>query len=327
MTRWVSGHPDRAAHLDALRRAPSGSPQPPSFDVGTFWTAVQARTTAVPAPVARRMRGVATPPPSWSRGVGARAGHRWLPGAVAVGLVLMVGALAVWRQAVRQEAPAFVRTYATAAAERATVALEDGTQVVIAPGSRVQLLADYGRGRRDVYLNGQAYFAVAHDPQHPFTVRAANAVARDVGTRFGVRAYSEEARVRVVVAEGSVSVGDTVSSRRTRHPVVGANTLAEVDRTGATVVTADVNTDAYLSWIGGRLNFRDTPLRDALGELGRWYDLDFRLVTPAPDGVALTATFGNEPVADALTALAVALNVRVRRDGRTVTLTPLPHDN
>jgi ferric-dicitrate binding protein FerR (iron transport regulator) len=188
----------------------------------------------------------------------------------------------------------------------------------------VRVPSGYGRGARDVYLEGQAYFGVTHDARQPFAVHAANAVVRDVGTRFGVRAYPEDSRVRVVVADGVVALTDSGAMGRQRAPSrLAAGTLGEIDRAGAVALTASVDTALYLSWTSGRLVFREMPLREALPELGRWYNLEFQVAGAVPDGMALTATFGTEPVDHALSALGIALGMRVERAGRAVTLTPL----
>src|SRR5438067_12137346 len=62
------------------------------------------------------------------------------------------------------------REYATTAAQRMVVRLQDGTQVTLAPKSRVRYAADYGRERRELYLDGEAYFQVTPDSQRPLRV-------------------------------------------------------------------------------------------------------------------------------------------------------------
>src|SRR5690242_20395896 len=72
------------------------------------------------------------------------------------------------------------RVYVTAPRERAELLLSDGTHVRLAPGSQLRVAADYGLDRRDAYLDGLAYFEVAHDARRPFTVFARNASAVDI---------------------------------------------------------------------------------------------------------------------------------------------------
>ena len=95
---------------------------------------------------------------------------------------------------------------ATPVGVRDSVRLLDGTIVVLAPASRLTLAADYGEGERNVSLDGAALFAVVHDSAHPFAVHAGNAVVRDVGTAFTVRADDDAGVVRIGVTEGAVSV-------------------------------------------------------------------------------------------------------------------------
>src|SRR5438046_7682597 len=96
------------------------------------------------------------------------------------------------------------REYATAAAQRMVIRLQDGTQVTIAPKSRVRYTADYGTAHRDLYLDGEAYFQVAPDSQRPLRVHTAGSVTEDLGTAFVIRAYADQIATEVDVAEGQI---------------------------------------------------------------------------------------------------------------------------
>jgi transmembrane sensor len=83
------------------------------------------------------------------------------------------------------------------------VELADGSRVSAGPDTLLQV--DYSDGVRRIHLQrGEAIFEVAKDHARPFIVNAGGAVARAVGTRFGVD--RREDRVRVTVAEGRVAV-------------------------------------------------------------------------------------------------------------------------
>src|SRR2546422_5475331 len=82
------------------------------------------------------------------------------------------------------------------------IRLQDGTQVTIAPKSRVRYTADFGRAHRDLYLDGEAYFQVAPDSQRPLRVHTPRSVTEDLGTAFVVRAYGDQNATEVVVIEG-----------------------------------------------------------------------------------------------------------------------------
>jgi len=80
--------------------------------------------------------------------------------------------------------------------------------------------------------------------------------------------------------------------------------------------------DRDLGWAEGRLRFADAPLRSALPELGRHYDLTFRLADPTLGERRLTATFADVRAPELLRELALTLDLRVTRDGNVVTLHP-----
>ena len=173
-------------------------------------------------------------------------------------------------------------------------------------------------GPRGVSLEGEAYFDVVHDERRPFVVRAGELVATDLGTEFTVRAYPEDAGARVVVREGRVAIR-AAGSAATPERVVAPGQLGRLG-VGAEPAVEPADTAAYFAWTEGRLVFDGTPLRDALPQLSRWFDLEFRLADSSLGDVPLTATLKTQPTPDVLDNLAASLGMRQRRLGRTVTL-------
>src|SRR5690606_13337061 len=214
--RWVAADASRADLVATMRRAWDASGTlPPRLDVDAAWTRLSGRVgIRTPADA----RGAATEPqrphvlPFPERRAHPRPARRFGRAAAAVaGLAL--GA-AVWQLALRPD-PAtdpFVaaRTYTTRPGQRAEMRLPDGTRVVLSVASTLRVPESYGDRSRSVALEGEAYFEVAHDDARPFRVHTARAIATDLGTRFGVRAYSGDA-VTVVVREGAVSLRPTAA--------------------------------------------------------------------------------------------------------------------
>ena len=192
------------------------------------------------------------------------------------------------------------REYATAAAQRMVIRLQDGTQVTIAPKSRVRYTADYGTAHRDLYLDGEAYFQVAPDSQRPLRVHTAGSVTEDLGTAFVIRAYADQIATEVVVAEGRVALWrarpDTIAVEAPPALVLGARDLGQLRASGDATLRRGVDVDRQLAWTRGVLAFDGTPLREAVRTLGRWYDVEIRLddADSALAGRRFTATFTNE---------------------------------
>jgi transmembrane sensor len=160
------------------------------------------------------------------------------------------------------------RIVATRIGQRDSVVLSDGSRVVLAPGSRLTAAAGFANGDRTVTLDGAAYFDVKHDDAHPFTVIAAGAEIRDVGTAFTVKTDATGG-VSVAVTHGIVTV------RRENAPTPERVELRAGDRgvvtKGIVSVARGSVTDDETTWTRGRLAYRDTPLSEVQADLRRWF--------------------------------------------------------
>ncbi len=222
------------------------------------------------------------------------------------------------------------KEYATTAAQRMVIRLQDGTQVTLAPRSRVRYTADYGTAHRDLYLDGEAYFQVAPDSQRLLRVHTAGSVTEDLGTAFVVRAYADQIATEVVVAEGRVALwrADTTAASRGRGPppdapptlVLGARDLGRLDRSGVVTLRRGVDVGRHLAWTRGVLAFDGTPLGDVVLTLERWYNVEIRLADSALAMRRVTATFTTEPIDLVLKRIALTLGLGVERAGGSVLL-------
>lgn len=90
------------------------------------------------------------------------------------------------------------------------VSLTDGSTIKLRPGSRISYRLDgeasNGHSKREVSLEGEAFFEVTKDPRRPFFVYANGLVTRVIGTSFTVTAYKNQEAVRVEVSTGKVAV-------------------------------------------------------------------------------------------------------------------------
>ncbi|HEY6156320.1 MAG TPA: FecR domain-containing protein [Gemmatimonadales bacterium] len=207
------------------------------------------------------------------------------------------------------------RVYATTAGQRLVMRLPDGTQVTLAPQSRLRSEADYGTARRDLYLDGEAYFQVAPDSQRPLRVHTTQSVTEDLGTAFVVRAYADQVATEVVVAEGRVTLSraDTTAAARTPALVLEARDLGTLAPSGVPAVRRGVDVGRYIAWTRGVLAFDGTPLGDVVRTLGRWYNVEIRLADSALAARRLTATFQNESIDLVLQRIALTVGLRVER--------------
>ncbi len=237
---------------------------------------------------------------------------------MAAGLVLVAGASLLWWSARPGETGvADPDTIRTAAGERRSVDLADGSRIVMAPGSVLRIAAGVasGRGERRVDLEGEAWFEVEHDASRPFQVHTAGAVAEDLGTEFTVRAWPGEGRVQVAVVSGAVALRSAGGDDST-SVTLGPEDVGEVMTGQAPTVSRPGSLAGFVAWHGGRLPVEDLPVDSLATLFSRWYGVTLTVGDSALGARRITATFDLDRVQDALEVLRLSLGVEVeRRDG------------
>jgi transmembrane sensor len=261
-----------------------------------------------PASILRVDRGAAAAPRR----------RRWSAlgvGALAAAAVLTIAAIALWRSRGVEEQASFAgRSVITGVGQRDSLHLPDGTVIQIGPDSRLTVEAGYAAGRREIRLEGKAYFAVPHDASRPFIVRSGQAVIQDLGTEFAVEQLPAD-RVRVVVLSGVVALraADAPdSSVELREGDVG-----ELQPPRRLVVERRTATPDDVAWKQGRLVFRNASLATVRAELKRWYGIELRTEDPGLDSRRLSAEFAGEPADQVLRAIALSLGAALERRGDT----------
>ncbi len=196
--------------------------------------------------------------------------------------------------------PELLALYEGGAAHPSTFILSDGSRVRLAPGSRLQRWV--AEGERLSNLKGRAFFAVAHDPQRPFVVRADGAEARVLGTRFELSSSDEG--LRAVVVDGRLSVSNELGQVEVSGGSVGYALAGQAP-------TSESPGDIYalLDWPGGLLVFHATPLGRVAEEVGRQFGRTLEVIGDSLRALRISASFeeeGFEEIVQALCEVAAA---------------------
>lgn len=149
------------------------------------------------------------------------------------------------------------------------VVLSEGTEVFLNSDSRLVYPTVFKGKERIVSLEGEAYFKVSKDVEHPFIVKTGNVQVRVLGTEFNVRGYSP-ADVRITLITGKVAVSDTCGTHNVEMEPGQSAQLS----TDGTFAVSEVNIESFLYWKEGFFYFDDIPLADMMKEIGRWYNID-----------------------------------------------------
>ena len=86
-----------------------------------------------------------------------------------------------------------------------TLLLADGTKIIANSRSVIRYPQGKESDCREAYVEGEAYFDVAHDSKHPFTVHGNGFTLTVLGTKFNVNSYNGRT-ADVALVEGSVEL-------------------------------------------------------------------------------------------------------------------------
>jgi ferric-dicitrate binding protein FerR (iron transport regulator) len=227
---------------------------------------------------------------------------------VRIAAALALLALAVWGYSTFGPSEYFDAQASALDVDKQQIQLSDGTQVWMRKGSSIQYAKSFeGKSTRRVQLTGEAYFEVAHDPQHPFRVELASGASVEVlGTQFDVRQSPD--LTSVIVCSGKVKFSP---NSRTQSPVLTANQMAVYDAKASTLRVSSTTTLNDLAWQTGNLEFIKTPLSQVLLDLEKFYHVKIELRNPALANCPHSALLSNQSLKNVLDGLAVTYQLKV----------------
>ncbi len=198
--------------------------------------------------------------------------------------------------------------------EAVDLALSDGSDISLKPEAEISYPEAFDAAERPVELKkGEAYFAVAKDSTRPFKVAAGEIEVKVLGTEFSVAIDSVERQVQVTVAEGKVEVSNKLEKVVLR---AGEQAIAMMEKRGLRKLSKpDLNA---IAWKTRKLNFKRTPLKEAIERINELYDTPVRLANPNSVPCDWTANFNNESLETVLMLMQETLKVRQENQNDTI---------
>lgn len=365
LTRWLSGeatprerdqleqlfiaHPELRRTVEALSNIRSTPPKNITTEeeqrmMQKGWEKLlESSSPIVKLPVVRRLseddaRQISDLPTAPSPGPHAtsiprRAPWKWIAAASAITIVAIGGWLFSKRHTGTTDHVQPVAILVSGRGARKSAKLPDGTKLWLNAGSRIVLAADFSQNKRELTLEGEAYFDVQHDEKNPFIIHTGALEVRVLGTALNVRAYPGDPVIETTLVEGKAEVGlagnpQSAILLRPNEKVIVANEPGEPYRQqadGANTKSTDSargeaslpvryerrpivpdrtdGTIAETSWTHNKLVFRNEPLGSISARLERWYDVKIIFDNNRYQQDTISGTFPNIPVGDVMHAL------------------------
>lgn len=144
--------------------------------------------------------------------------------------------------------------------------LADGTKVILNSASAFTYPTRFDTERREVTLDGEAYFEVAKNLNKPFIVKGTKQSIEVLGTKFNASFYKGDQTVTTLV-EGKVRIDAENGQQAVLNPGDHAVYLNNK------IIIEQVSAQDYISWINNQFVFNDSSLKDVFAQLERWYDI------------------------------------------------------
>jgi transmembrane sensor len=213
--------------------------------------------------------------------------------------------------------------------------LPDGTKAWLNAASRIDYPTRFTGKKREVFINGEVYFEVAHDAVHPFLVSLA-AKTKDqgenghwlqievLGTHFNMNAYSDNKNTnpntapdwsptRTTLLEGSIKItshGETKIIKPGEQAIVGFGSEG-------IEINQHVDIDKVMAWRNGRIVITDVSVQQLMTEISRWYDVDIEYDGTLPNKQFYGSIRRDVPLSTVLHALE-AYGVKTKVEGKKI---------
>lgn len=191
--------------------------------------------------------------------------------------------------------------------------LPDDSHVTLQPGSSLRYTTALAGPRREVYLEGEAFFQVHKNPQRPFLVFTNQVVTTVLGTSFDVKAYPGQAQALVAVREGKVAVQPRETAQldvTPTHPAkLGVLLLPnqQVVYSAASRRLKKELVDAPVVLVPQAFEFEERPVAEVFAALEKAYGVPIHYDQQKLAGCTVSITFYDEPLFEKLGLLCKSL--------------------
>lgn len=184
--------------------------------------------------------------------------------------------------------------------QHSRILLPDSSIVYLAGGSHLKYEKKFLGRQRKVYLDGEAFFDVTHQPKRAFVVQSGEISTVVLGTSFNIKAYTAEHKVEVTVKTGKVGVVANVNGKSRLLKYLVPNEQIEINTESGLYSSGHADAQALIGWINNNFVFYNTSLKEITASLEHRYGVKIEFTDPELGAAKLTAKFKNIPLKQVL---------------------------
>lgn len=227
----------------------------------------------------------------------------WIRSAAAI--IIFIAGLLVYGVLNRQHSTEFeqVRTQG----DKTFKMLDDGTKVWLNRYSTLRYNKGFGKGAREITIEGEAYFDVIKNKQVPLYVHAGNIDIEVKGTAFNVKAKKNSKNVEVALLRGLIQISERLNKNnslilRPNQKIVYTTQQKDKNKLQVKLVNPFILL-TETRWIADTLLFRKEKLKDLALKMEKKYDVKIDIQSEALKEKRFSGIFINETIEQAITSL------------------------
>lgn len=209
----------------------------------------------------------------------------WLKIAALVTIVCSIS-FVLWKQNIGDKTIPSQNIASTKLGERKKIRLTDGSEITLEPLAKIIYPNEFSKSSRKIKLvEGEAFFAIAHDEERPFHVELpSNLNVKVLGTSFRIRADIEKNDIEVAVATGKVAVSNN-------GKLIGKLVKNEVLKYSKTTGQSSIDVDKHINPV--EIEFSGSTLIQVIKRIEYVYSVKISLNDKSISGLKSSATFNS----------------------------------
>ena len=193
--------------------------------------------------------------------------------------------------------------------------LADGSNIKLNKGSKLTYPEKFTSKKREVVLEGEAFFDVKPDPEKPFVVRADEATIEVLGTSFNIKSHSNVDSTLVHVESGKVLLYFEENKVMLTKGMTGV-----FYKKTKKVAILEASTADHSFWRNRNLYFKRTELSEVISKLNTLYNSKIRLQNEKLADCNLTVDFENKTIDEILDIISLTLDLQIVRQPNEIVL-------
>ena len=171
---------------------------------------------------------------------------------------------------------------------RRFINLPDGSSVILNENSKLEFGDKFiVNGKREVHLQGEAYFDITHDASHPFIVYTGKLQTTVLGTAFNINADPGNKTLTVTVTRGKVKVGDNKHT----FNVITPDEQIVFDMNLSQSIKRLVDAETVIAWKNEDIYFDDVYIKDVANQLQERFNISIVFSNEIIKSCRFSATF------------------------------------